>query len=113
MQTSMSLATVLRSKHGSQPAGCGRAAATEAGDQAHESCAVRMSDIEALASLPVGAVRVRRRWQDVRPAFRRGCEERVRCANAVDNSPARQGGTRRAWLSTVAPLTGEDDDYND
>jgi hypothetical protein len=76
-----------------------------------------MSDIEALASLTVGAVRVRRRWQGVRPAFRLGCEERVSCANAVDNSPARQDGNGRAWLSTLAPLTGGDDDdedaYND
>jgi hypothetical protein len=72
-----------------------------------------MSDIEALAALTVGVVRVRCRWQDVRLAFRLRCEERVSGANAVDNSPARQGGTRRAWLSTWAPLSGEDDDYND
>jgi hypothetical protein len=31
----------------------------------------------------------------------------------VDNSPARQGGNGPAWLSALAPLTGEDDDYND
>jgi hypothetical protein len=72
-----------------------------------------MSDIEALASLTVGVVRVRRRWPEVRPAFRLRCEERVSCANAVDNGPAPQGGDRRAWLITWAPLTGEDDDYND
>jgi hypothetical protein len=72
-----------------------------------------MSAIDALAPLTVGVVRVRRRWQDVRPAFRLRCEERVSCANAVDNNPARQGGTRRAWPSTWAPLTGEDDDYDD
>jgi hypothetical protein len=72
-----------------------------------------MSDIKALVALTVGVERVRRRWQDVRPAFRLRCEERVSCAHAVDNSPARQGGNGPAWLSALAPLTGEDDDYND
>ena len=91
----------------------GRAAATEAADWAQQSFVVRMSDIDALASLTVGVVRARRRWQDVRPASRLRCEERVSRAHAVDNSPARQGGTRRAWLSMIGPLTGEDDDYND
>jgi hypothetical protein len=72
-----------------------------------------MSDIKALVALTVGVERVRRRWQDVRPAFRLRCEERVSCAHAVDNRPARQGGNGPAWLSALAPLTGEDDDYND
>jgi hypothetical protein len=70
-----------------------------------------MSDIKALVALTVGVDRGRRRWQDVRPALRLRCEELVSCANAVDDSPARQGGNGRAWLSTLAPLTGEDDDY--
>jgi hypothetical protein len=72
-----------------------------------------MSDIKALVVLTVGVDRVRRRWHDVRPAFKLGCEERVSSVNAVDDSPARQGGNGRTWLSTLAPLTGEDDDYND
>ena len=118
MQTRMSLGTGLRGKHLPQPtgcgqAGCGRAAATEAGDAAHESFAVRMSDIKALVALTIGVDQVRRRWQDVRPAFRLRCEELVNCANAVDNSPARQAVNGHAWVSTFAPLTGEDDDYND
>jgi hypothetical protein len=76
-----------------------------------------MSDIKALVALTVGVDRIQRRWQVVRPALRLRCEELVSCANAVDNSPARQDGNGRAWLSTLAPLTGEDDDdedaYND
>ena len=72
-----------------------------------------MSDLKALVALTVGVDRVRRRWQDVRPAFRLKCEEPVNCTNTVDDGPARQGGTRGAWLSTWVPLTGEDDDYND
>jgi hypothetical protein len=93
--------------------GCGRAAATEAADWAYQRFGVHMSDIKALVALTVGVDRVRCRWQDVRPAFRLGCEGRASCANAVDNSPVRQGGNGPAWLSTLAPLTGEDDDYND
>jgi hypothetical protein len=85
----------------------------EAGDQAYESFAVCMSDFEALVALTVGVVRVRRRWQDVRPAVRLRCEEGADCANAADNSPARQGANGHAWLRTFAPLTGEDDDYDD
>ena len=96
-----------------QPTGCGRADATEAGDSAHESFAVGMSDIEALVALTVGVVRVRRRWQDVRPALRLRCEEFVDCANAEDNSPAWQADNGHPWVSAFAPCTGEDDDYND
>lgn len=96
-----------------QPAAYGRANPTEAGDAAYESFAVRMSDIEALVSLTVGVVRARRRWRDVRPALGLRCEEFVDRANAVDNSPARQAVNGHAWVSTFAPLTGEDDDYND
>jgi hypothetical protein len=72
-----------------------------------------MSDIKALVALTIGVDRVRRRWQDVRPAFRLRCEELVSCTNAVDNSPARQGTNGHTWLSAFAPVTGEDDDYND
>ncbi|HKO25171.1 MAG TPA: hypothetical protein VJY65_10610, partial [Chloroflexota bacterium] len=74
---------------------------------------VRMSDIKALVALTVGVDRVRRRWYDVRPVFGLRCEERVSGANAVDNSPAWQGGNGPAWLNALAALTGEDDDYND
>ena len=91
----------------------GRAAATEAADWAQQSFVVRMSDIKALVALTVGVDRVRRRWQDVRPGFRLRCEDRLSCANAVDSSAARQAGSGPAWLSRLAPLTGEDDDYND
>jgi hypothetical protein len=72
-----------------------------------------MSDIDALVSLTVGVVRVPHRWQVVRPTFSLRCEEFVDCANTVDNSPARQGTNGHTWLSAFAPVTGEDDDYND
>jgi hypothetical protein len=72
-----------------------------------------MNDIEALVSLTVGVVRARRRWQDVRPALTLRGEEFVDGANAVDTSPAWQAVNGHAWLSTSAPLTGEEDDYND
>jgi hypothetical protein len=85
----------------------------EAGDSAQERFVLRMNDIEALVSLTVGVVRARRRWQGVRPALRLRGEEFVDCANAVDNSPAWQAANGHAWVSTSAPLTGEEDDYND
>ena len=96
-----------------QPAGCDPAGTTETADSAHESFAVRMSDIEALVSLAVGVGRVRRRWQDVRPAPRLRCEEFVDWANAVDTSPASSAANRPAWVTPSAPVSGADDDYND
>ena len=88
-----------------------KAGAMEVGDSAQERFALRMTDIEALVSLTVGVAR--RRWQDVRPALRLRGEEFVDCANAVDNSPGWQAVNGHAWVSTSAPLTGEEDDYND